>query len=198
MKIKSAKIRQGRYIIGDDILHVKKYLFIPSAYLEQPNSSFEEVFQKLKLDRPTTLFRILQASDTDEWNVRLPPNRSNLEAERPHAVHKKKSLFSAGGGHKLVDSLKVGHKVVPEEEELPLPGLHSATPTPRGSIDGLKLHSQPEETNHDRDLKVQHYKNVLRENCKRFLKESCRALSEVGACVRMNAAWVSNVVSSFW
>jgi hypothetical protein len=231
-KKQNSKIRIGRYIIGNDVLHVKKYVFIPSACLESPAFSFEEVFDKIKLDRPTTLFRILQAKDSEHWNVKLPPSRLHL-AHRPAAVAAPKKntsslphilpfgtgpsfgnvsrIFPGGGdieeageahhdheddnnsnanandndnsiGRKSFSGMEAS--LGAEADDI-VDGHAGTSPSAaEGAQDGNKV---------DLTLPVHHYKAVLRENSKRFLKESCRALVEVGACVRMNASWVSRL-----
>lgn len=105
----SKSIKIGRYRFTDPTNkkeRSKPYIFVPSALLENPSFSFEEVFELLGLEVPAIIFRVNSAQDSRHWNVRLPPGRveelHNLYDDahnRPprHKLHPRQTVNDDGG-----------------------------------------------------------------------------------------------------
>lgn len=202
----------GSYKLGSKTYKTVSFVYIPSQLLLKPSCSFDEVFSALDLKIPPIIFRLNQARDPSQWNMRLPENRKDLKES------------DVVGGHQ--------GGVAPPEEDVPsthshqrrssnaglMKHSHSVTSMPsshvgassmaKGTINSfahgavevtkyvaatIQEHGKEHMTNsvsdEDRRKMLYHYHGVLRENCRRLLRGTRNACMQASVMFRIEPLW---------
>mgnify|MGYP003386050256 CR=1 FL=1 len=199
-----SKLRVGRYTINNDVLNIKKFIVVPSGYLKSDKASMREVFSKIGLEMPTTMFRALQTDDPRNWNVKLPPTRNNLADlmenhlnPKSKKVEKETNLYSMFGNMPVKDDVESGadRLVGMLARQLDDSSREDADIEAGGVGPGVEPAGTESFTCSDLPPPppIIHYQAVLRDNCKRFVLETGRALAEVGATIRVNPSWANDI-----
>ena len=163
----------GTYRIGDESSLSRRYIFIPSLCLMDPQFSVEDIFEMMDVDMPNMLFQLSQPSGYEDWNVYLPLTREFLADGDRRSV--KLALLAEGKPKPM------------EEKEESKTTKESNTEVHMGLRNPVK--EVKEEADKTASRQLQHYHGVLRENCKRLLLITGLACKKAGAGFRITESW---------
>jgi hypothetical protein len=77
MNIDKKHLSVGYYRLSSERQMVR-YVYVPGKLMRSANFDLDDVFQALEITQPNLIFEICNCEDIDNWNVKLPPYRSDL------------------------------------------------------------------------------------------------------------------------